>query len=82
MSHRRNVSLQSFEHFDHFLIISMVAKSTDHGHYCPKHRQFLMSVARPREKNKLPHHHVISMVCTLIKHRSPPTSGREIVQLL
>ena len=33
-------------------------------------------------KNKLRHHHVISMVCILIDQSSRPISAREILQLL
>ena len=41
---------------------------------------FTENRAREKEKNQLCHHHVISMVCTLIEH--PPISEREIAQLL
>ena len=45
-----------------------------------------ISVAREREKkkqtkNKLCHHQVISVVCTLIEHSSRQISSREIAQL-
>ena len=71
---RRVVSLQSFEHLD---VISMVDKSTDHVivknnniysldvHFC---WSFSENRAQEKEKNKLCHHDVIFMVCTLIKH--------------
>ena len=35
-----------------------------------------------KEKNKLCHHHVIPIVCTLSDHSSRPISAREIAQLL
>ena len=53
---------------------------------CPFLFKFL-GKSRAREKNRekkteLPHHHVISTVCTLIEHSSPSISAREIVRLL
>ena len=45
-------------------------------------RSFSENRALEKEKTKLRHHHVISMVCTLIEQRSSPISAREIAQLL
>ena len=66
---------ESFEHFD---IISMLNKSTDHRKFLSIcflqwhlqfcfhfHWSFLENCMNEREKNKLCHHHVIFMVCTL-----------------
>ena len=38
-------------------------------------------IVRGKGKNKWRHHDVISWVCTLIEHSSPPISAREIAQL-
>ena len=43
--------------------------------------RFLENRARGKGKNKWRHHDVISWVCTLIEHSSPPISAREIAQL-
>ena len=43
---------------------------------------FLKSYVHKTERKKFCHHHIISMVCTLIKQRSPSISAQEITQLL
>ena len=45
-------------------------------------RNFLKSCTYKTEKNKLCHHHNISMVCMFIKQSSPPIIAQEITQLL
>ena len=73
----------------------MVDKSTDHGKLLsicfynnidgryPFPFKFLgKSRAREKKKNELPHHHVISTICTLIEHSYPSISAREIARLL
>ena len=42
---------------------------------------FFKNRAREKGKHKWRHHDVISLVCTLIEHSSPPISAREIAQL-
>ena len=39
-----------------------------------------VSLSLEKEKNKFCHHHIISMVCTLIEHSSQPISVWEIAQ--
>lgn len=87
-SHRWVVLLQSCEHFDG---ISMIDKRTGHEkllfstvitltvfdvHF---RWSFLENRTRYKEKNKLGHHHITSIVCTLIRHSSWPISAREII---
>ena len=43
---------------------------------------FSESRALEKIKNELPHHHVISTICTLIEHSYPSISAREIARLL
>ena len=43
---------------------------------------FSESRALEKKKNELPHHHVISTICTLIEHSYPSISAREIARLL
>ena len=80
------VSLKSLEHFG---VISMVDKSKDHGKLlsiCCYNtidsfwRPFLLRLLRKWQP--LRHHHVISMVCTLIDSNSQPISALEISQFL
>ena len=69
------VSLQSFEHFD---VISMADDRIDHGKLLSIclfimtltlfdfHFRWSFSENRAREKKLMRHHHVISIVCTLV----------------
>jgi len=85
-SHRWVVLLKSCEHFD---AVSMINKRTDHAkllfsivitltvfdvHF---RWSFLENRMHDKEKNKLCHHHITSIVCTLIKHSSWPISAWE-----
>ena len=72
----------------------MVDKSTDHGKLLlicfynnidgryPFPFKFLGKSRAREKKNELPHHHVISTICTLIEHSYPSISAREIARLL
>ena len=46
------------------------------------HQHFWEIYEHDKDKNKLRHHHVIPMVCTLIEQSSRPISMQEVVQLL
>ena len=81
---RRLVSLQGFEHFD---VIALVDKSRDNGKLLTICFVFIFCIdldglelvvfrkdaseEKCKLKYKLPHHHVILTVCTLIDHGSP-----------
>ena len=86
--HRWVVSMQICEHFD---VVSMIDERTGHEKllfssvitltvfYVHFRWSFLENRTRYKEKNKLRHHHITSIVCTLIKHSSWPISAREII---
>ena len=78
IDHRNDVNMLKTQSFEHFDVICMVDKSTDHRKLlfiCYFHTidnfdvhfrwRFSERSARKKEKSKLRHHHVISMVCTL-----------------
>ena len=46
------------------------------------HQHFWEIYEHDKDKDKLRHHHVIPMVCTLIEQSSRPISTQEVVQLL
>lgn len=72
-----SIRVQTIEHFCWFVFYNNI-RSFD-LHFCWK---FLAScLTREKEKSKLCHH-VILMVCTLIKCRFPPINVQEIGQLL
>lgn len=72
-----SITVQTIEHFCWFVFYNNI-RSFD-LHFCWK---FLAScLTCEKEKSKLCHH-VILMVCTLIKCRFPPINAQEIGQLL
>ena len=73
-----SIRVQTIEHFCWFVFYNNIGSFDIH--FCWK---FLASsLMHEKEKNKLCHHHVISMVCTLIKCSFPPIIAQEIGQLL
>ena len=76
------VSMQSFEHFD---IVSLVNESTERTKLllliCFLSIEVSLENHTKKEKNKLRHHNVIFMVCTLIDRSFYPMSLQEIAQL-
>ena len=73
---------QSFEHWHHFYAVDLVFTITLRIFYVHFHSRFLESCACKEVKNKLHHHHVISMVCAVINHSSQPISTQEITHML
>ena len=83
------VSLQILEHFD---VISAVDNGTDMENCCrlmfynnidnfDVHFRCARERKKEKQTNKLRHHHVISMVFTLIERSSRQISAREVALL-
>ena len=63
-----SIRIQTMEHFCWFVFYNNIGSFDIH--FCWK---FLANcLTRKKEKNKLCHHHVILMVCNLIKRNFPP----------